>query len=79
MASGSPPARAVLMTAKSLGINLDVKVVNLLKAEHKTVAFSKVIKYINEYLTSFSRYHLFMYLCTIDNIFYYDKNKILSI
>ncbi|XP_063914992.1 glutathione S-transferase 1-like [Zophobas morio] len=38
----SPPARSVLMTAESIGLNLQLKEVNLLKAEHKKPEFLKL-------------------------------------
>lgn len=39
----SPPSRAVLVTAKHLGVSVNVKNVNLLSGENKTVEFSKVL------------------------------------
>lgn len=44
----SPPARAVLMTAKDLGIDMNLKVVNLLAGEHLKPEFLKVIN-LNQY------------------------------
>lgn len=38
----SPPSRAVLMTAAELGIELELKVINLLEFEHKSEEFIKV-------------------------------------
>lgn len=38
----SPPSRAVLLLAKYLGVDLDLKVVNLLAGEHLTPEYRKV-------------------------------------
>lgn len=38
----SPPSRAVLLTAKAIGINLDLKNINVLKGEHLTPEYRKV-------------------------------------
>ena len=38
----SPPCRAVLMVAKELGIELNVKPLDLLKGEHMSPEFLKV-------------------------------------
>ena len=38
----SPPCRAVLATAQILGLQTNIKKMNLLKGEHKTVDFVKV-------------------------------------
>lgn len=38
----SPPARAVMLTAAALGIDLELKPVDLLSAEHKKPEFIKV-------------------------------------
>lgn len=38
----SPPSRAVLLTAKAIGINLQLKDLNVLKGEHLTTEFRKV-------------------------------------
>lgn len=38
----SPPSRAVLLTAKAIGINLELKSINVLKGEHLTQEFRKV-------------------------------------
>lgn len=38
----SPPSRAVLLTAKAIGINLELKDINLLKGEHLTPEYRKV-------------------------------------
>lgn len=38
----SPPSRAVLLTAKAIGINLDLKDINVLKGEQLTPEFRKV-------------------------------------
>lgn len=38
----SPPARAVLLTIRSLGLNVEIKNVNLLKGEHRSAEFLKV-------------------------------------
>lgn len=42
----SPPARACLLTAKALGIELELKEVNLLNGEHLTPEFIKVYLYL---------------------------------
>ncbi|KAJ3663902.1 hypothetical protein Zmor_008120 [Zophobas morio] len=42
MISASPPVRAVLMTAKSIGLDLELKPVNLVKGEHKAPEFLKL-------------------------------------
>jgi hypothetical protein len=42
MVWASPPVRAVLMTAKSLDLDLDLKEIDLIKGEHKTPQFLKV-------------------------------------
>lgn len=39
----SPPSRAVLLAAKIIGIELEIKVVSLLDAEHFKPEFLKVI------------------------------------
>lgn len=38
----SPPSRAVLLTGKALGIEFDLKNVDLLKGEHLSEEFKKV-------------------------------------
>lgn len=38
----SPPSRAVLLTAKALGLELDLKEINLAAGEHLKPAFLKV-------------------------------------
>lgn len=38
----SPPSRAVLLTAKALNINLDLRNINLMKGEQLTSEFRKV-------------------------------------
>lgn len=38
----SPPSRAVLLTAKAIGVNLELKNINVLKGEHLTPEFRKV-------------------------------------
>lgn len=38
----SPPCRAVLLTAKALGVDLDMQVVNLLEGAHKTPEFLEI-------------------------------------
>lgn len=38
----SPPSRAVLLTAKAIGLNLELKDVNVLKGEHLTPEYRKV-------------------------------------
>lgn len=38
----SPPCRAVLLAAKALDVELDLKLVNLRKREHYTPEFLKV-------------------------------------
>ncbi|RZC42909.1 GST N 2 domain containing protein [Asbolus verrucosus] len=42
MIASSPPVRAVLMTSKSIGLNLDLKQLDLSKGEHKTPEFLKL-------------------------------------
>jgi glutathione S-transferase len=42
MVWASPPVRAVLMTAKSLDLDLDLKEIDLIKGEHKTPQFLKI-------------------------------------
>lgn len=37
-----PPSRAVLLAAAELGIDLQLKIINLLELEHKTEEFIKV-------------------------------------
>lgn len=39
----SPPSRAVLLTGKALGIEFDLKNVDLIKGEHLSDEFKKVI------------------------------------
>lgn len=39
----SPPSRAVLLTAKAIGIDLELKNINVLKGEHLTPEFRKVL------------------------------------
>lgn len=38
----SPPVRSVLLTAKALGLEVELKFVNVLKGDHKTEAFLKM-------------------------------------
>lgn len=38
----SAPCRAVIFTAKALGIEMNMKYLNLLKGHHKTESFAKV-------------------------------------
>ncbi|XP_031639307.1 glutathione S-transferase 1-like, partial [Contarinia nasturtii] len=38
----SPPSRAVLLTAAELGVELECKVIELLKSEHKSPEFIKL-------------------------------------
>ncbi len=40
----SPPSRAVLLTAKAIGINLELKDINVLKGEHLTAEYRKVCR-----------------------------------
>lgn len=40
---GSAPCRAVLMTAKAVGVDLNLKLVNLMAGEHLTPEYLKVI------------------------------------
>lgn len=42
--SGGAPSRATLMAAKSIGINVNVKVVNILEQEQMTPEYLKVFK-----------------------------------
>ncbi|XP_061394187.1 glutathione S-transferase 1-like [Musca vetustissima] len=42
MATLSPPSRAVMLTAKAIGLELEYKVVNLLAGEHLTPEFLKM-------------------------------------
>ena len=39
---GSPPCRGVLLTAAALNIDMDMKILNLMKGEHMTPEFIKV-------------------------------------
>lgn len=39
----SPPSRAVLITAAALGLDLELHVVDLMKGEHKTPEYLKVV------------------------------------
>lgn len=39
----SPPCRAVLLTAKAIGLDLDVRETDLFKKEHMTEKFLQVI------------------------------------
>ena len=39
----SPPCRSVMMTAKVLGLDLDLVLTNIMKGEHKTPEYLKVI------------------------------------
>lgn len=39
---GSAPCRAVLMTAKAVGVELNLKLVNLMNGEHMTPEYLKV-------------------------------------
>lgn len=38
----SPPSRAVLLTAKAIQVNLELKNINVLKGEHLTSEYRKV-------------------------------------
>lgn len=40
--AGSPPANAVLLLIKHLGLDVEVKVIDFLKGEHKTPEFLKL-------------------------------------
>lgn len=43
----SPPARGVLLTAAALGVELELRTIDLIKQEQKSEAFIKVsIKYL---------------------------------
>lgn len=50
----SPPVRSVLLTAKALGIELELKNVNLLEGEHLTSEFTKVCSLFCSYLWLFA-------------------------
>lgn len=41
---GSAPCRSVLLAAKAVGVDLNLKVVDLMKGEQMTPEFLKVIK-----------------------------------
>jgi glutathione S-transferase len=38
----SPPGRAVVMTARAIGLDIEIKPINLLAGEHMTEEFLKV-------------------------------------
>ncbi|XP_060800338.1 glutathione S-transferase 1-like [Amyelois transitella] len=42
MAPGSPPSRSVMMLAEILGLQMECKLVNLIKLEHRTPEFKKL-------------------------------------
>lgn len=44
---GSAPCRAVQMTAKAVGVNLNLKLLNLLAGEHLKPEFVAVSIYVN--------------------------------
>lgn len=39
----SPPCRSVMLVAKALGVNLNLKMINVMEGEHLTPEFLKVI------------------------------------
>ena len=43
----SPPSRAVLLAAAALGVEVDVRKIDLLKGEHRTPEFVKVFTLIH--------------------------------
>lgn len=45
--SASPPSRSVLLTAKALGIELDLRTVNLFEDDHLKPEYIKVIRLLN--------------------------------
>lgn len=48
---GSAPCRSVLLAAKAVGVDLNLKTVDLMKGEHLTPEFLKVI-FINVFKAS---------------------------
>lgn len=55
---GSAPCRAVLMTAKAVGVELNLKLTNLMAGEHLTPEFLKV-NYNNNKISFSSLMHFF--------------------
>lgn len=56
----SPPVRAVLLTAAAIGLELELREVNLLDKEHLTPEYLKVIcsQFGRNYLTIIVSFHL---------------------